>query len=142
MPRISVPDQARVASKWARRAGSAGPEYTDGVKNTPRSWATNTKAAEASYAAGVNEAIAKKRFGKGVDTAGDAKWKRGAEEKGSQRYGQGVQTAEGDYGTGVGPYLSAIGSIDLPARGPVGSDGNYSRVAAIGRALRQLKMSR
>jgi hypothetical protein len=142
MPRVSVPDAARVAAKWMRRAGSAGTEYTEGVKNTPRSWATNTKAAGASYAAGVQEAIGKKRFEKGVDTAGDTKWKKGAEEKGSQRYGQGVQVAEGDYSTGVSPYLSVIGSVDLPARGPVGSDGNYARVAAIGRALRQAKMAR
>lgn len=142
MPRVAVPDVSRVATKWARRAGSAGQEYTEGVKNTPRSWATNTKAAAASYASGVQEAIGKKRFEKGVDQAGDASWKRGAEEKGSQRYGQGVQVAEGDYNTGVAPYLSVIGSVDLPPRGPVGSDGNYARVAAIGRALRQAKMSR
>ena len=142
MPRVSVPDVSRVAGKWARRAGSAGPEYSEGVKNTPRSWQTNTKAAAASYAAGVTEAIGKKRFEKGVDTAGDAKWKKGAEEKGSQRYGQGVQVAESDYNQGVAPYLAVIGSVDLPARGPVGSDGNYNRVAAIGRALRQAKMAR
>jgi hypothetical protein len=142
MPRVSVPDPSRVAAKWARRAGSAGTEYTEGVKNTPRSWATNSKAAGASYAAGVQEAIGKKRFEKGIDTAGDAKWKKGAEEKGSQRYGQGVTVAEGDYVQGVSPYLSVISSVDLPARGPVGSDGNYARVAAIGRALRQAKMSR
>jgi len=142
MPRVMVPDQARVAQKWARRAGSAGGEYTEGVKNTPRSWATNAKAAGASYAAGVQEAIGKKRFEKGIDTAGDAKWKKGAEEKGSARYGQGVQVAEQDYASGVAPFLSVISSVDLPPRGPVGSDGNYARVAAIGRALRQAKMSR
>lgn len=142
MPRVMVPDQARVAAKWQRRASNAGPEYSEGVKNTPRSWATNSKAAETSWAAGVNEAIGKKRYGKGVDTAGDAKWKNNAESKGSQRYGQGVQVAEQDYATGVGPYLSVISSVDLPPRGPVGSDGNYARVAAIGRALRQAKMGR
>lgn len=142
MPRVSVPDQARVASKWARRAGSAGTEYQEGVRNTPRSWQQNATAAAGSYAAGVQEAIGKKRFEKGIGAAGDAKWKRGAEEKGVARYGQGVQTAENDYSTGVAPYLTAIGSVDLPPRGPVGSDGNYNRVSAIGRALRQLKMGK
>lgn len=142
MPRVAVPDASRVAEKWARRAGSAGGEYTEGVKNTPRSWQANTQAAGASYAAGVQEAIGSKRFEKGVGAAGDAKWKKGAEEKGSARYGQGVQVAQGDYSTGVAPYLSVIGGVDLPARGPVGSDGNYARVAAIGRALRQAKMKR
>jgi len=142
MPRVAVPDQARVAAKWQRRASNAGAEYTEGVKNTPRSWATNAKAAEGSWQAGVNEAITKKRYGKGIDTAGDAKWKSAAETKGSPRYGQGVQVAEQDYANGVGPYLSVIGGIDLPPRGAVGSEGNYARVAAIGRALRQAKMGR
>jgi hypothetical protein len=42
----------------------------------------------------------------------------------------------------VTPYIQAIGAVDLPPRGPAGSQGNYARVAAIGTALRRLKESR
>jgi hypothetical protein len=42
----------------------------------------------------------------------------------------------------MAPYLEAIGRVDLPPRGPVGSAGNFARVVAIGTALRNLKVGR
>jgi len=137
-----VPNVGRVAAKWARRAGSAGQEYAEGVANTPRSWAANAKAAEKNYQQGVTEAAAKGRFGKGIDKAGDAKWKKNATEKGPARFSQGVATAEQDYASQVGPVLEVIARTNLPERGPTGSEGNYNRVSAIGKALRQMAQSR
>jgi hypothetical protein len=131
-----------VASKWARRAASASGEYEAGVRGTTRSWATAAKAGENNYKTAVTAAASGGRYGKGVDRAGDAKWKRGAVEKGPARFAQGVGVAEKDYSDQMAPYLSAISSVDLPARGPAGSEGNYARVSAIGKALRQLKQSR
>jgi hypothetical protein len=110
--------------------------------NTPKSWATAAGAAEKNYVTGVNAAAAAGRFGKGVAKAGDAKWKKNAAEKGPARYAQGVGVAQADYQSQVGPYLEAIGRVDLPARGPVGSEQNYARVGAIGKALRMLKVGR
>jgi hypothetical protein len=137
-----VPSVGKVAAKWARRAGSAGQEYTEGVQTTSRSWAAAAAAGEKNYVAGVTAAASAGRFGKGVNRAGDAKWKKGASEKGPARYSQGVAVAEQDYAAQVGPYLEAIGRVNLPERGPTGSEGNYGRVAAIGKALRQLSQSR
>lgn len=142
MPNPVVPSVGKVAAKWARRAGSAGQEYSEGVASSTRSWATSALAAEKNYQAGVTAAATAGRFGKGVSRAGDAKWKKGAMEKGPMRYSQGVGQAEADYANQVGPFLEAIGRTNLPERGPTGSDGNYARVAAIGKALRQLAQSR
>lgn len=142
MPAAAVPPVGRVAAKWARRAASAAGEYEEGVRSTSRSWAGAAAAAENNYKAGVTTAANAGRFGKGVTKAGDAKWKRGAMEKGPARYSQGVGVAEGDYSGAVGPYLEVIGRTDLPARGPVGSEGNYQRSAALGKALRQAKVGR
>ncbi len=142
MPPAMVPPTSRVAAKWARRAGSAGEEYSEGVRSTPRSWQAAAAAAENNYKTAVTAAASAGRFGKGVSRAGDAKWKKNATEKGPARFAQGVSVAESDYNAGVAPYLEAIGRVDLPARGPAGSAGNYQRVAAIGNALRQLSQSR
>jgi hypothetical protein len=142
MPAPTVPAVGRVAQKWARRAASASGEYQDGVQNTPKSWQAATAAAEKNYVTGVTDAASKGRFGKGVNRAGDAKWKKNATEKGPSRYSQGVGVAEQDYSSQVAPYLEAISRTDLPARGPVGSEGNYGRVSAIGKALRALKVGR
>ena len=137
-----VPSVSKVAAKWARRAGSAGQEYSEGVSSTPRSWAAASTAAEKNYVAGVNAAASAGRFGKGVARVGDAKWKKGAMEKGPARFAQGVAVAESDYASQVGPFLEAIGRVNLPERGPTGSEGNYGRTAAIGKALRQLSQAR
>lgn len=142
MPPAIVPSIARVAQKWARRAGSAGQEYAEGVAMTPKSWQGATTAATKNYDAGVQAAIGRGAFAKGVNKAGDAKWKRGATEKGPARFAQGVQVAEQDYSGAMAPYLEAIGRVDLPPRGPVGSAGNFARVVAIGTALRNLKVGR
>lgn len=142
MPPVIVPATGTVAAKWARRAASAAGEYEEGIKMTPKSWAAAAKGAERNYVQGVTQAANAGRFGKGVDRVGDQKWKKNAAEKGPARFSQGVGVAQPDYANGVGPYLEAIGRVDLPPRGPAGSEGNYNRVSAIGKALRQLKAGR
>jgi predicted RecA/RadA family phage recombinase len=142
MPRPAVKSLSAVVDKWTRRAGSAGEEYKQGVIGTPKSWSAATVAAAPAYKQGVTEAAAAGRFEKGVAAAGDAKWKDRASVLGPMRFSQGVQESGTAYSTGVGPVLAAIGAVDLPARGPVGSEGNYMRSAAIGKALRQLRVGR
>lgn len=139
MAGISVPSAARAGAKWARRAASASGEYADGIQNTTRSWAQNAKAAEKNYESGIQASITRKAFGRGIDKAGDAKWKKGATEKGPARFAQGVAVAEGDYAGGVAPYLEVISRVNLPDRGPTGSDSNFQRVMVLGKALRALK---
>lgn len=142
MPTANVPPVGRVAAKWARRAGSAANEYEEGVRNTTKSWAGAAQAAEGNYKQGVASAAAEGRFGKGVNKAGDAKWKKGAVEKGPQRFSQGVSVAEGDYSGGVAPFLEVISRTDLPARGPVGTAGNYQRVQRLGEALHKARVGK
>lgn len=142
MPAATVPPISRVAAKWARRAASAATEYEEGVRTTTKSWASAAGAAEKNYQAGVTAAATAGRFGKGVQRAGDAKWKKGAAEKGPARFSQGVAIAEPDYAGQMGPVLEVIGRTDLPARGPAGSDANFQRVVTIGKALRALKVGR
>lgn len=135
----SVPAVGRVAEKWSRRAGQAGEDYRMGVEQTGKSWQSAATAGAANYKAGVAAASSAGRYEKGIAKAGDARWKRRAIENGAVRYGPGVASAQGDFASAIGPVLETIGRTDLPPRGPAGSDGNYARSAAIGRALRQLK---
>ena len=142
MPMARVPNIARAAAKWARRAGSAGQEYTEGVSSTQADWAAQSTAAQPAYVAGVQAAASAGMYAKGVARAGTAKWRKRATEVGPMRYSQGVAVAEPEYATGAGPYLEAIGRIDLPARGAAGSPGNFARVQKIGEALHALRMRR
>lgn len=138
MPRV----RANSDKRWATRAAAATGDYTDGVKNPRVSWQAATAGAAAAQAAGSQKAIAEKRFEKGVAAAGDAKWQTKTVQKGPGRFAEGVAGAQGDYATAVAPYLAVIESVQLPPRGAVGSDGNYQRVMAVGKALHAKKMGK
>lgn len=135
MPQI----RGNTAAKWARRAGSAGEEYKEGVANPRTSWQAATTAAAGAQKAGVEEALREKRFEKGVAKAGDQKWSQKAQTKGAERFGPGVASAQQDYEQAVAPYLQVIASTNLPPRGPKGDPKNFERVKVMAMALRNKK---
>ncbi|MFQ5751669.1 MAG: hypothetical protein ACE5HI_06680 [bacterium] len=130
------------ASKWARRAGSASREYTEGVSNPRRDWEQATKAGEKNYEKGVQDAISRNAFGKGVAEAGTQKWQDRSVELGSARYSSGVQASENEYEQGFAPYHQRLASINLPPRGSKGSPENLRRVEAVANALRAEKVGK
>lgn len=135
-----TPPISRVARKWADRAASAQPFYAEGVQTTTADWAALSEAAAGNYQAGVQAAIGRQGFQKGVRKAGTQKWRRKSADVGAPRFAQGVTVAEPDFSAGFQPFLELIGRTDLPPRGPAGDERNFQRVAAIGRALHQMKI--
>jgi len=130
----------RTAAKWARVSAGASNEYREGVENPRADWATQTKAAEGNYEAGVTAAIQRKAFGKGVGRAGTEKWQKNAIALGPGRFATGVQNAQSAYADGFAPYQAVIAAITLPKRGPKGAPENIQRVAAIAKALHDKKL--
>lgn len=135
--RVRSLDQA--ADKWARRASVAGPDYEAGVRGAGGAWEAATKAAGDSWKQGVTQAAARGAFEKGVGAAGGSKWEQKSIEKGPSRFAQGVAVSQGDYTSKVGPYLSAIASLNLPPRGPSGDPRNLQRVTMVADTLAKLK---
>ena len=135
-------DVAAIAKKFVQRASVAGPDYTSGIENSGAEWETQTKASEGNFEAGVQQAIADKRFGKGVSAAGQAKFVLRAKTLGSQRYGPGIQASEADFAKGVGPSIEALRSLDLPPRRPKGDPGNMARAQAVAARLRGVKLGK
>ena len=84
MPAIKALDF--ISSKWKRVTQVSGESYKEGVDNPKVDWALATAAAEGNYNKGVTDAIAQKRFGKGVRKAGTSKWQEGASGKGVSRW--------------------------------------------------------
>lgn len=138
---IKIRPVSDIAEKWVRRASGATEEYASGVENPKKDWATEAKNAEGAYKAGVVAAANAGRFGKGVAKAGTEKWKKGATEKGTARFGPGVSIGKDNYGAGFGPYASVIAGVTLPPRGPKGDPRNIERVRVIAAALRAKKVS-
>ncbi len=131
-----------IAKKWASVTPGRTEDYRAGVENPRTPWAAAAAAAEPAYEMGVTQAIAKKRFGKGVKAAGDEKWQRGAVEKGTQRWGPGIALAEPDYRSGFAPYRDAIERVTLPPRYARRDPRNLARVKAVVDALVAAKEAR
>jgi len=137
---LKLKPMSEIATKWVRRAGTAGPDYEAGVRSPKEDWASETKAAEPAFEAGIQDAISRKAFGKGVAAAGTEKWQRKTLAVGPARYPAGVSAGEGDFSAGFGPYRDAIERVVLPTRGRRGDPANIERVRAIADALHGLKV--
>lgn len=142
MPTPNVMPVSKVAEKWARRVSGASQDYVDGAKSAGGRWQAGAAASDANWKAGLAEAQGKGRFVKGIQAAGAAKYTAGIEAKGAMRYGPGAAAGEGDFSRAMAPVLDVMSRTDLPPRGPRGSEGNYQRAAAIGKALRTFATSR
>lgn len=138
MPRV----RAGYAKKWRTNAARSTTAFEDGIKNPRRSWEDATSEAEDNYEKGIQDAIADKRFGKGVRDAGDAKWSKNALEKGPTRFAEGVRLAESEFASGIAPYIQVIENTVLPPRFPKGDPRNLDRVRVMSEALRQAKLNR
>ena len=131
-----------IARKFASVTPGRTEDYRIGVENPRRDWATAASSAEPAYEAGVTQAIAKKRFGKGVKAAGTQTWQEGAVSKGTARWGPGVTMAQDKYGRNFAPYRDAIERVQLPARYARRDPRNLARVKAVVDALVAAKEQR
>ena len=131
----------KIASKWGERSAQASDEYKEGVTNPRRSWASAAIAADDARKEGLAAADARDAFVKGVQEAGDAKWKRKSQTLGPSRYRQGVKDAEPEFSKGFAKFHSVIAALTLPPRGPKGSPENIERVRVVADALHEAKVS-
>lgn len=137
-----IKSSGNIAEKWARVTPQRTQDYEEGVKNPRTDWAKATSAAAASQAAGVQAAIADKRFEKGVAKTGTSGWQAGATGKGVQRWGTGVQGAGEAYANGFQPYADVIKNTTLPPRYPKGDPRNVERVKAMAAAMHAKKVGK
>lgn len=131
-----------IAKKFATVTPGRTEDYRLGVENPRRDWASATVAAESAYESGVQQSIAKKRFGRGVKAAGTPTWQTGALEKGTQRWGPGVSLARDKFARNFAPYRDAIERVQLPPRYARRDPRNLERVKAIVNALVAVKETR
>lgn len=137
---IKVKDTASIAKKFASRASAASGDYKEGVAGAGADWEANTKAASEVYKQSVIEAANAGRFEKGVAAAGAARYTKKATELGPSRFSTGVAAATDDFARGVGPYLDALKSIDLPPRKVKGQNAERANIVAT--RLRAMKVGK
>lgn len=130
---------ADMATKLVTRAQQAIGDYKDSVAQAGPDWEARTRESEGNYELGVQESIAKKRFGKGVAAAGAGKYTKNATELGAARYAPGIANAKDAWARGVQPALDVLKGLALPPKGPKRSQQNRDRSAAVQIALGALK---
>jgi hypothetical protein len=136
---IRIKDTASLSQKFVQRASAAVNDYTSGVQQAGQDWETGARNGEPNYEAGVQEAISKKRFGRGIAAAGAGKYVANATKLGGVRYGPGVQNAQDAWARGVGPALEKLKGLVLPPKGPRRSPQNQQRANMVALELGKLK---
>lgn len=139
---MNVKSADAISKKWQARAAAAAPDYTTGVQSTQTSWAEATANASDNWAQGVQQAVADKRFQTGVQATGDAGWRAGAVNKGSQRYAQGVNGAAPKFQQGFEKFRQALAAFPLPKKFPKGDPQNNLRSTAVQTLLRNVKLGK
>ena len=142
MPRVNVKDVATAAEKYKQRGAAAGPDYARGVQGAGGRWQSNTAGAEEAYQAGVQEAIGRNAFSKGVASSGGAYYEERARTIGAQRFPQGIQAGAGNWQEGFAPYASRLAALELSPRGPKGDPRNMQRAQEVATAMRAAKLAR
>ncbi|OLB84958.1 MAG: hypothetical protein AUI15_33855 [Actinobacteria bacterium 13_2_20CM_2_66_6] len=134
---IRIRDTASLANKFATRAQGAQADYKDGIQTGGADWENAARSAEPAYEQGVQDAISKKRFGKGV-SGSQQKYIQNATTLGPQRYAQGVANAKDAWARGVQPALDLLKGLTLPPRGPRRSPANQARANMVAQELGKL----
>jgi hypothetical protein len=122
-----VKSVADSATKFVTRASAAGADYKMGVANAGQSWSDSTMAASDTYAAGVQQAIGRGAFAKGVSKAGPQKYQTNASTKGANHYPEGIRAGQSSYTQNAAPYFDALAGIVYPPRRPRGDPANQQR---------------
>ena len=111
-----TPEQ--ITAKFRQNMASAGPSYEFGVQNPSRPWEEAAAAGAQRWQVGVQEAISRNAFAKGVAGKG-GKWARKTTTVGVQRFTQAASSAAEEYGRQASKILSiAQASADRVAAMP------------------------
>lgn len=117
----------------AQRLTEAGTRLSDrygrGTQGKGQRWASGAAGSEANWAAGVQDAIGKKSFSRGVSDAGAGSYEAGVSRKGVLNWPTGMQMAGDEY-TRKTQKFAALWNQPLPTpRGTRRSAANKQRMA-------------
>jgi hypothetical protein len=137
---LRVRSASDAASKFANRGAAAAGDYKNGLAGSGQAWQQNTSAAADNYAAGVQAAIGRQAFSKGVNKSGGAYFEQRATAIGANRYADGVRNGQQNYQDGVAASFDALSKLTLTPRGPKGDPRNMQRAQEVAQALRAVKV--
>lgn len=136
-----IRSMAKIKEKYGRVTPSKGPELEAGLRDPKKNWHDETLAAGDAWRGGVEGAIARDGFIKGVSAVDQSDYLEPSLKLGVRRYRDGVTFGVPKYADRFAPYRDVIEGTTLPPRGPVGDPANIERVRIIASALHDAKVS-
>lgn len=137
---MDVKDISKSAKKFADNAAGGGvTAYKDGVAGAGTRWKTAVENSDESWAQGVQAAIGRGAFKKGVSKAGADYYTSRAGKLGGDRYAAGVREGSGNWQEGFQPYADTLKSLTQSPKGPKGDPRNAARSTEVQIALRRKK---
>lgn len=137
---MDVKDLSKSGKKFADNAAGGGVSaYKEGVAGAGAKWKARVEGSEESYNQGVQAAISRGAFRKGVAKAGADYYTSRAQKLGADRYGPGVREGAANWQEGYQPYADTLKSLTQSAGGPKGDPRNAARSLEVQIALRRKK---
>jgi hypothetical protein len=123
-------DPAAAASKFQRRIAQAGQDYTAGVQKSA-GWAQAAMNAKPRRDAGLQAAIANDSINKGIQAAGDAKWRTNTLQKGAQAWVAAAPRAAQNYQAAATKLFGYLSNAEQ-AIASMPADSVQARIARAG----------
>src|ERR1700732_863335 len=126
---VAFKDLASSATKFAQSGQNASAAYTKGAGAAGQKWHDNTSASSATWAAGVQQAVTRGAYQKGVDSAGPSAYTAQIAAVGGTRFSDGISKAGPKWQAKFGKIAAMVSGKDLGPRGLKGSPANKQRAA-------------
>ena len=136
---MKMPSAREIAQKFVRVTSTRSEDYEQGVKNPDADWEDETAGAEDRFEAGIRDAIAGKRFGKGVRKCGTANQIKKTIEKGVPIWPERIVGAEDAMAEGMEEVVKTLEGVTLPPKYAKGDPRNIERVKVGNVALHKMK---
>lgn len=138
---VKFKDLSASASKLATNGQNAATAYKTNAVAAAQTWQDNTAASSDNYTKGVQDAISRGAFAKGVASAGAGKYSAQVQTVGGTRFSDGMSKAGPAWQKGFAPIAAAVQGKDIGPRGPRGSAQNKQRAANMADAFRAAKLA-
>ena len=136
---VNVKPQAEITKNFIDGASRAPVRYKAGVQRADWSGPAGSEAAEANFAAGIADAVARKTRQAGVAKVGNADWQRAAADKGAARIGPGMSGASGKQAANWAPYRSFLEGLSLPDKTRNATENITNRSIPVAQGMQDLK---
>lgn len=136
---MDVKDLSKSGAKFSTNAANGAPAYKEGVSTAGAKWKSRVDASEESWTQGVQGAISRGAFKKGVGRASADYYTQRAQSLGGDRYPTGVRAGGNNWQEGFQPYHDVLKSMTQSPGGPHGDPRNAQRSLEVQIAMRRKK---